>query len=88
MVTEEKIANVLDYYDVKAKVESVFGDWVVTSNGDIINVEFMYPIYSYQLKDDGFEDWNEHLQEKTWYDACTEKNFKQAYALALAISKK
>lgn len=87
MVTEEKIAEVLDFYNVKAGVEGVFGDWVVTSNGDVINVQFMYPIYSYQL-DDGFDDWNEHLQEKTWYDASTEASFKKAYTLALVLCKK
>lgn len=86
MVTEAKIKDVLDYYEVKSGVDAVFGNWVVSNEGDIINVEYPYPIYSYQLHN-GYEDWHEHLQEKTWYDPIVANCFKQAFDCAISLAK-
>lgn len=86
MVTEAKINDVLDYYEVKSGVNTVFGNWVVSNEGDIINVEFTYPIYSAQLNY-GYERWHEHLEEKTWYDATVANNFKLAFDCAIKLAK-
>ena len=87
MITDEKIQNVFECYNVKSKLARVYDNWAVSADGDIINIKYLYPIYSYQLKD-GYDSWNNHLQEKTWYDASAEDSFKQAYELALRVIRK
>jgi len=62
---KELISRVLDYYEVKSGVDSIYGDWVVSKAGDIVNIERRYPIYSSQVRDDR---WLLHLRDKTWFE--------------------
>lgn len=61
-----------------------FGDWVVTSDGDVINVENYYPIYSYQINDD---EWLAQLRTKIWFSALCEVDFLKAFEKACNILK-
>ena len=61
----EEIKKVLESYDVKSDIDSIFQDWVVTTDGDLINVKDRCPIYSYEVNRN---DWLVHLKEKKWFD--------------------
>ncbi len=39
MATQDKIKDTFDYYEMKSGVDSIFGDWVVSKDADVINVE-------------------------------------------------
>ena len=38
MATQDEIKDFPDYYEVKSGVDSVFGNWVVSKDADVINV--------------------------------------------------
>ena len=82
MATQEKIKGVFDYYKVPSGIDSEYGDWVVSEDADVINVEKMYPIYTKQVEAEGLDEWLEHLRMKTWFDATEENNFQNAYKRA------
>lgn len=69
-------------FNVTSAVAGIFGAWVVSSEGDIINTVRHYPIYSYQVEDDG---WLLHLRDKTWFDESAELHFLEAFDKACLI---
>lgn len=69
-------------FNVTSGVAGQYGDWAVSNEGDIINIKRHYPIYSYQVNDDG---WVLHLRDKTWFDKTTELNFLDAFEKACSI---
>lgn len=85
MATNEKIKEVFDFYKVSSEVDSSFGDWVVSNEADVINVENMYPIYTPQVRAEGLDSWLDHMREKTWFNRSEEENFSKAYERARAI---
>ena len=82
---DEHIKEVFDYYNVTSGVDSIFGDWVVSDEADVINVEKYYPIYTPQVQSGNLDYWCEHLSKKTWFDASEERNFRKAYERAEEI---
>ena len=85
MLMQEKINEVFGVYQVPSEVDSTFGDWAVSKDGDVINVEHMYPIYTNQVQSTSVGEWVDHLTEKTWFDANEESNFTKSYARAEEI---
>lgn len=81
---EEEIKELYDYYNVKSDIESVFGGWTVSTDGDVINIPYRYPIYCYRLNE-GLDSWLDHLRSKTWFDAENECEFVKAFQRATQI---
>lgn len=71
-----------DMYDVRSDVIGHYGNWVVTSDGDIINYEYAYPIYSYQVNDN---EWLAQLRTKTWFNKKIETCFLEAFEAACSV---
>ena len=75
------IANVFKKYKVNASVSYLVGDWAISEDGDIININrqcSLYPIYSSQLD----EDWLPHLSTKDWFDDNQRETFIEAITIA------
>lgn len=85
MATANKIKEILDLYEVKSEVDSEYGDWVVSKDADVINVERAYPIYTNRIKTESVESWLDHMREKTWFDNEEDANFQKAYKRAEEI---
>ena len=85
MATKEKIKEVFEYYDVLSGIDSEFGDWVVSKDADVINVEKSYPIYTPQVKAGNLNEWLEHMRAKTWFDSREDSNFQDAFERAKEI---
>ena len=85
MATRDEIKNVFDYYEVKSEVDSEYGDWVVSNDGDVINVEKKYPIYTSQVENGSLNSWLEHMREKSWFDVHEDVDFQKAYKRAKEI---
>lgn len=66
-------------YNVTSEIEREFGHWLVTSDGDVINYKYPYPIYSYHLNDD---EWLAQLRQKSWFIQDEESNFLDAFNYA------
>ncbi len=77
MKSNEEIEKVLkEGYNVQSNVEEIFGEWIVTSDGDLISLQHHYPIYSYQIDDD---TWLLHMEGKTWFDEKCKQDFLKAF---------
>ena len=85
MTTDKEIKHVFEYYEVPSGVDSIFGNWVVSEDADVINVERKYPIYTQQVKSQSIDYWLDHMREKTWFNSPEEKDFIQAYERAEEI---
>ena len=79
----EKIQEQFHYYNIQANIDSVFGNWAVSSNGDIVNSVYPYVIFAIHLKDD---DWMSILQSKVWFKTECESAFNQAFSRAMEIA--
>ncbi len=67
-VSEIKAKEQLHYFNINSEVDSIWGNWVVSKNGDVVNARFPYAILSIHLYD---KEWSEYLQQKVWFkDAC------------------
>jgi hypothetical protein len=85
MATQDKIKETFDSYEVKSSVDSVFGDWVVSKDADVINVEKKYPIYAAQVENSSLDSWMSHMSEKTWFDFQENADFQNAFERAKEI---
>lgn len=85
MSLKEKINEVFEYYNVPSEIDSTFGDWAVSKDGDVINLEHKYPIFTKQVQSTGIDEWVDHLTEKTWFDANEEKDLRKSYMRAEEI---
>lgn len=82
MATADKIKGVFEYYNVNSEVDSEYGDWVVSKDADVINVEKAYPIYTYRIENESVESWLDHMREKSWFNDVENENFQKAYKRA------
>lgn len=88
MPTDENIREVFEYYNVSSEVDSTYGNWVVSAEADVINVEKMYPIYTPQVKSENLDSTLEHMREKTWFNSSEEEDFRKAYERAQELLPK
>lgn len=79
MQLQEKINEVFEYYNVQSEIDSTFGNWVVSKDGDVINVEHMYPIFTNQVQSTVVDEWVDHLTEKTWFNGSEAEDFRKSY---------
>ena len=85
MLSQEEINEIFDCYEVQSEVDSTFGDWAVSKDGDVINIEHKYPIYTKQVESTGVDEWVDHLAEKTWFNPNVENDFRNSYERAEEI---
>ena len=62
---ENEIKYVLESYDIYSDIDCVCGDWVVTKDGDIVNVIDKFPIYKSEVHHD---HWLAHFKQKKRFD--------------------
>lgn len=69
------IESLFDSYKCRHNDLKKFGNWVVNEDGDIINIKYSYPIYSYHFdkeviwdgeKVTGIERWSNVIMGKKW----------------------
>ena len=85
MLLQEQINEVFGYYNVQTEVDATFGNWAVSKDGDVINIEHMYPIYTKQVESTGVDEWLDHLEEKAWFSTAEKRDFMSSYARAEEI---
>lgn len=80
---EEKIREQLHYFNIHSEIDSVYGNWVVTKNGDVVNHVYPYAIMSIHLYD---IEWLSHLEEKVWFKSSCKENLREALERAKTLS--
>lgn len=78
---QESIKSCFDYYHITAECVAIFGDWAVSNDKDIVNINRKcsnYPIYSNNPMQASRTSILEHLQGKVWFDEVQRDNLIQA----------
>lgn len=79
---KEKILEQFHYFNIHADIDSVYGNWAVSSKGDVVNVVYPYVILSIHLFD---VDWMEKMKNKVWFKPEYEDSLKKALERARII---
>ena len=79
-----KIKEQFHYFNIQADVDSVYGNWAVSTDGDIVNCLYPYAILAIHFKD---SNWMEKMKNKVWFKAEYEASLSQALARANDIIK-
>ncbi|UKK56810.1 hypothetical protein [Prevotella communis] len=59
-----KILEQFHYFNIQADVDSVYGNWAVSTDGDVVNCLYPYAILAIHFKD---ADWMEKMSTKVWF---------------------
>ena len=60
----EKIFEQFHYFNINSDVDSVYGNWAVSKDGDIVNCLYPYAILAIHLRE---EDWVVKMRTKIWF---------------------
>lgn len=81
-MNDNKVLEQFHYFNIQSEVDSVFGNWTVSKDGDVVNSVYPYAILNIHLKD---TDWMEKLKTKAWFKPECEPYLKLALERAKAI---
>lgn len=63
-MNRSKILEQFHYFNIHAEIDSVFGNWAVSTNGDVVNCLYPYAILAIHFKD---ENWMKKMKTKVWF---------------------
>jgi hypothetical protein len=81
-MNHDKILEQFHYFNIQADIDSVFGNWAVSSDGDVVNCLYPYAILAIHFKD---EDWLKKMKTKVWFRPECEASLFQALERAKVI---
>ena len=82
MGNREKILEQFHYFNIQADIDSVYGNWVVSTNGDVVNSVYPYAIFSIHVKE---LDWLKKMKLKVWFKSECEEALSKALKRAKEI---
>lgn len=82
MVNETKIKEQFHYFNIQADVDSVYGNWAVSTAGDVVNCLYTYAILAIHFQED---DWMEKMKTKVWFKSECEEDLRMALEKANEI---
>lgn len=74
-IKAKKIQEQLHYFNIHSEMDSVYGNWIVTKNGDVVNFEYPIAVLSVHLYD---QEWQKQIEGKEWLDSSYKEEFKKA----------
>ena len=83
-MNQEKILEQFHYFNIQADVDSVYGNWAVSTDGDVVNCLFPYAILAIHFMD---ANWIEKMKTKIWFKPECEEALYQALERAKEILK-
>lgn len=63
-MNKDKIKEQFHYFNIQADIDSVYGNWVVSTDGDVVNCLYPYAILAIHFKD---INWMEEMKAKVWF---------------------
>ena len=85
MKANDKVQEQFHYFNILADVDSVYGNWAVSKDGDVVNCLYPYAILAMHFKD---ADWLEKMKQKIWFKPECEDALRQALERANEIINK
>lgn len=77
-----KIVEQFHYFNIQAGIDSVYGNWAVSTDGDVVNCLYPYAILAIHLKD---TNWMDKMETKVWFKPECEEALSKALARAKEI---
>lgn len=77
-----KVLEQFHYFNIHAKIDSVYGNWAVSTEGDVVNSLYLYAILSVHVKD---TDWLQKMKKKVWFKPECEDALNMALAKAKEV---
>lgn len=71
----DKVKEQFHYFNIQADIDSVYGNWAVSTDGDVVNYLYPYAILTIHFK--GI-DWMEKMKAKIWFKPECEESLKTA----------
>lgn len=81
---KNKVKEQFHYFNIQADVDSVYGNWAVSTYGDVVNCLYPYAILAIHLKE---VDWVTKMKTKVWFKPECEEFLKLALERAKDILK-
>lgn len=81
-MNQDKILEQFHYFNILADIDSVYGNWAVSSDGDVVNCLYPYAILAIHFND---ADWLEKMKQKVWFKPECEGALRQALERAKEI---
>ena len=77
-----KILEQFHYFNIQSEIDSVYGNWAVSRDGDVVNYLYPYAILAIHFND---IDWMEKMKKKIWFKVECEQHLKNALDRAKSI---
>ncbi len=81
-MNDNKIKEQFHYFNIQADIDSVYGNWAVSKEGDVVNYLYPYAILSIHFND---TDWLQKMKQKVWFKLECEDSLRQAIARSKEI---
>ena len=81
-MNKDKIKEQFHYFNIQADVDSIYGNWAVSTDGDVVNFLYPYAILAIHFAD---TDWLEKMKTKVWFKPECEVALKKAITRAKEI---
>jgi len=81
-MNEDEIIEQFHYFNIQADIDSVYGNWAMSSDGDVVNYLYPYTILAIHFND---EDRLEKMKTKVWFKSECENSLNQALDRAKEI---
>ncbi len=82
---ENKVKEQFHYFNIQSEIDSVYGNWAVSKDGDVVNSVYPYAILAIHLKD---INWLQKMRTKVWFKPECEDSLQKAIKRALEIDYK
>ncbi len=79
-----KVLEQFHYFNIHADIDSVYGNWAVSTDGDVVNCLYPYAILAIHFKD---TDWMKKMRKKVWFKPECEDSLQRALHRAKEIIK-
>ncbi len=63
-MSKKKIQEQFHYFNIQTDIDSVYGNWAVSTDGDVVNCLYPYAILAIHFKD---TDWMKKMKTKVWF---------------------
>ncbi len=81
-MNQDKILEQFHYFNIQADIDSVYGNWAVSTDGDVVNCLYLYAILAIHFKD---TDWMKKMKTKVWFKPECEESLSKALERAKTI---
>lgn len=84
-MNKAKILEQFHYFNIHAEIDSYYGNWAVSRDGDVVNCLYPYAILAIHLME---KDWIDKMKTKVWFKPECEDTLREAITRAKEIHSK